>query len=75
MSQVMDDWMREIVNEAVSKAVSEAVNKAAIETTERKNLEYAQKLIRYGGISLEDIANLTTLSLEKVQTLANEINA
>jgi len=59
MSQVMDDWMQEIVNE----------------TSERKNLEYAQKLIQYGGISLEDIANLTTLSLEKVQTLANEINA
>ena len=67
MSQVMDDWMQEIVNEAISKAVKES--------TERKNLEYAQKLIQYGGVSLEDIANLTTLSLEKVQTLANEINA
>ena len=67
MSQVMDDWMQEIVNEAISKAVKES--------TERKNLEYAQKLIRYGGVSLEDIANLTTLPLEKVQTLANEINA
>ena len=59
MTQVMDDWMQEIVNE----------------TSERKDLEYAQKLIQFGVMTLEDIANLTTLPLEKVQTLANEINA
>ena len=57
MTQVMDDWMQEIVNE----------------TSERKDLEYAQKLIQFGVMTLEDIANLTTLPLEKVQSLAKEI--
>ena len=57
MSRVMDDWMQEIENE----------------TSERKDLEYAQKLIQFGVMSLEDIANLTTLSLEKIQNLAAEI--
>lgn len=59
MSQILDEWRQEI----------------ATETAEQKDFEYARKLIQFGALTLEDIAKLTSLPLEKVREIAAEINA
>ena len=65
--EIEDRYLRNTIREAVAKAVTE--------NSEKQDVEYAQKLIRFGALSLEDIANLTTLPLERVRSIAAAINS
>ncbi|MCI7349556.1 MAG: hypothetical protein MSH60_02250 [Ruminococcus sp.] len=50
----------------------EMVNEAKQEARQEKAIEIANGLIKRGTMSFEDIAELTKLSLEEIQALANK---
>ena len=60
MCKLMDD----LINEAVTEAVAE--------NTENNRTEFAWKLLQRGGFSLDSIAELTDLSLERVCEIADQ---
>ena len=65
---------RNIMEDLINEAVTEVVTKTAAETSERKDIECAQKLIQFGALSLEDIAKLTNLPLERIREIAGQAN-
>ena len=50
----------------------EMCNEARMEGEKGKSIEIANGLIEMGTMNFEDIARLTKLSLEEVQSLANK---
>ena len=62
MCKVMEDMRKE--------AAEKAAEKAAKEATERTKIEMAINMIKDGTLSLEQIAKISMLALEKVQELA-----
>jgi hypothetical protein len=68
VQQAAKEAVKEAVNEGVKEAIEEAVNEAARNAEERKALDIAKKML-IKGIGLEDIAEFTTLPIDRIKTL------
>ena len=75
MSGTLDDWAREIADEARQEGRAEG--RAEERKDARKNLkktreQIAQKLIQAGVMTIEDIADAAGLTVKNVQKLAEK---
>lgn len=62
----------EMCNEARMEGIKEGIKEGIEKGEKGKSIEIANGLIKRGTMSFEDIAELTKLSLEEVQALANK---
>lgn len=60
MTEYYDKWEKEIAEEVAKEAI------------ESNSLEIAKKMLSSGKLSLDDIAEYTDLSIEKVTELARD---
>jgi hypothetical protein len=76
MCQAVEDYANEkarIAAEAAAREATEKAEKAAQKAAEKKAESLAIKMLKAGKYALDEIANLTDLSLSQVQKLQKKI--
>ena len=72
--EIMKSYIRSERYEAAKKAAKEAAEKATKNTTQKISIETAEKMIRKGKMTLEEIADcVPALSLDELKALESEI--
>lgn len=64
-----EEELQEAIKEIINKALKEVSDKVAMETKKLSSEAIAKNLLQLGKLSIEEIAQVTWLSIEEVEAL------
>ena len=64
-----EEELQEAIKEIINKALKEVSDKVAMETKKLSSEAIAKNLLQLGKLSIEEISQVTWLSIEEVQAL------